>query len=76
MPVRSNCSARFRADNVFTISDKSLFALARDTLGFLRWCRAKDIDTVVDLELFSRFTALLGGSKRRRAARRLSSLSQ
>src|SRR5689334_19324774 len=51
----------FPRDNVFTISDKSLFALARDTLGFLRWCRAKDIDTVVDLELFSRFTALLSG---------------
>src|SRR5262252_2244239 len=51
----------FPVENVFTISDKSLFALARDTLGFLRWCRAKDIDTVVDLELFSRFTALLSG---------------
>jgi hypothetical protein len=48
----------FPAENIFTISDKSLFALARDTLGFLRWCRTKDIDTVVDLELFSRFTAL------------------
>jgi ADP-heptose:LPS heptosyltransferase len=51
----------FPRENVFTISDKSLFALARDTLGFLRWCRRKDIDTVVDLELFSRFTALLSG---------------
>ncbi len=51
----------FPAANVFTISDKSLFALARDTLAFLRWCRRNDIDTVVDLELFSRFTALLGG---------------
>jgi ADP-heptose:LPS heptosyltransferase len=51
----------FPPENVFTISDKSLFALARDTLGFLRWCRRKQIDTVVDLELFSRFTALLSG---------------
>jgi ADP-heptose:LPS heptosyltransferase len=51
----------FPRDNVFTISDKSLFALARDTFDFLRWCRAKKIDTVVDLELFSRFTALLSG---------------
>jgi hypothetical protein len=51
----------FPRANVFTISDKSLFALARDTIAFLRWCRLKDIDTVVDLELFSRFTALLGG---------------
>src|SRR5260370_31495747 len=51
----------FPTENVFTISDKSLFALARDTLAFLRWCRRKHIDTVVDLELFSRFTALLSG---------------
>src|SRR6201987_4292376 len=51
----------FPRANVFTISDKSLFALARDTIAFRRWCRLKDIDTVVDLELFSRFTALLGG---------------
>jgi ADP-heptose:LPS heptosyltransferase len=48
-------------DNIFTISDTSLFALARDTLAFLIWTRRKDIDTVVDLELFSRFTALLAG---------------
>ena len=51
----------FPRDNVFTISDRSLFALGRDTLDFLRWCQAKKIDTVVDLELFSRFTALLSG---------------
>jgi ADP-heptose:LPS heptosyltransferase len=51
----------FPRDNVFAISDRSPLALARDTLRFLRWCRAKNIDTVVDLELFSRFTALLSG---------------
>jgi ADP-heptose:LPS heptosyltransferase len=48
-------------DNIFTISDASIFALARDTLRFLLWTRRKGIDTVVDLELFSRFTALLAG---------------
>ena len=48
-------------DNIFTISDASIFALARDTLAFLLWTRRKGIDTVVDLELFSRFTALLTG---------------
>jgi ADP-heptose:LPS heptosyltransferase len=47
--------------NIFTISDKSIFALARDTIAFLLWTRRKGIDTVVDLELFSRFTALLAG---------------
>ncbi len=48
-------------DNIFTISDASIFSLARDTLAFLLWTRRKGIDTVVDLELFSRFTALLTG---------------
>jgi ADP-heptose:LPS heptosyltransferase len=51
----------FPAANVFTISDSSIFSLARDALAFLRWTRRKRIDTVVDLELFSRFTALLTG---------------
>jgi len=51
----------FPRENIFTISDRSLFALARDTLAFLRWTRRKGIDTVVDLELFSRFTALICG---------------
>jgi ADP-heptose:LPS heptosyltransferase len=51
----------FPAGNVFTISDDSIFTIARDTLAFLWWARKKRIDTVVDLELFSRFTALLSG---------------
>ena len=54
--------------NGFTIRDTSLIHLAWDTLAFLIWTRRKGIDTVVDLELFSRFTALLtglsGGSRR------------
>jgi ADP-heptose:LPS heptosyltransferase len=54
----------FPTENVFTISDKSLLALAGSTLRFLRWCQHKKIDTVVDLELFSRFTALLTGLSR------------
>jgi len=51
----------FPPGNVFTISDASIFHLARDTLAFLRWARQRGIDTAVDLELFSRFTALLTG---------------
>ena len=51
----------FPQSNVFTISDASIFRLARDTLAFLFWTRRMGIDTVVDLELFSRFTALLSG---------------
>ncbi len=47
--------------NVFTLRDDSLWHLALDTLAFLIWTRRKNIDTVIDLELFSRFTALLTG---------------
>lgn len=51
----------FPAANVFTIRDTSLWHLALDTVAFLVWTRRKGIDTVVDLELFSRYTALLTG---------------
>ena len=47
--------------NIFTIRDTSLWHLALDTIAFLSWARRNKIDTVVDLELFSRFTALLTG---------------
>ena len=35
--------------------------LALDSLRFLRWVRKAKIDTVVDLELFSRYSGLLTG---------------
>jgi ADP-heptose:LPS heptosyltransferase len=47
--------------NVFCIRTTSLWHLALDTLTFLLWTRRNKIDTVIDLELFSRFTALLTG---------------
>jgi ADP-heptose:LPS heptosyltransferase len=47
--------------NVFTIESSSFWRLSRDTLRFLVWARRQQIDTVIDLELFSRFTALLTG---------------
>ncbi len=49
------------AENTFTIRESGLFVLLADTLRFLAWSRRQKIDTVVDLELFSRFTALLTG---------------
>lgn len=49
-------------ENIFTLREDSLFVLAADTLRFLRWTRQRGIDTVIDLELFSRFTALLTGA--------------
>ena len=51
----------FPPANVFTIRDTSITTLIVDTLKFLLWTRKNSIDTVIDLELFSRFTALLTG---------------
>lgn len=47
--------------NIFTISDRNIFTLVFDTVRFLWWTRHKRIDSVIDLELFSRYTALLTG---------------
>ncbi len=51
-----------KEENIYTIDESSIFALAKSALGFLSWCREKQIDSVIDLELFSRFTALLTAS--------------
>ena len=48
-------------ENIFTIDDSGFFPLASDAFKFLLWTRRMHIDTVIDLELFSRFTALLTG---------------
>ena len=50
------------AANIFTLRENNLLVLAWDTLRFLCWTRQQRIDTVIDLELFSRFTALLTGA--------------
>ena len=47
--------------NVFTIRENNLCNLAIDSLRFLLWTRKNNIDTVIDLELFSRYSALLTG---------------
>ncbi len=50
-----------KEENIFTIDEDGLVPIALSTLRFLKWCREKEIDSVIDLELFSRFTALLTG---------------
>jgi len=50
-----------KPENIFTIDSSSLSGLIMDTLRFLILARKHHIDTVIDLELFSRFTALLTG---------------
>lgn len=46
-------------DNIFRMRSDNLFALALSLIRFVAWCRKKKITCVIDLELFSRFTALL-----------------
>ena len=50
-----------KPENIFTIDSSSLGSLVKDSLKFLVLARKHQIDTVIDLELFSRFTALLTG---------------
>ena len=45
--------------NIFTLRIDSLWHFGLDTLRFLLWTRRHKIDTAIDLELFSRATALL-----------------
>ena len=47
--------------NIFTIRETGIVPLAIDTLKFFWWCRQRKIDSVIDLELFSRYSALLTG---------------
>jgi ADP-heptose:LPS heptosyltransferase len=47
--------------NVFTIRADNFVNLAWDSLRYLFWARRRGIDTVIDLELFSRYSALLTG---------------
>ena len=46
-------------ENIFKMNSANLFSLFFSVLSFMRWCRRKKITCVIDLELFSRFTALL-----------------
>lgn len=45
--------------HIFTIREDTLSHLLIDALRCLIWTRQQHIDTVIDLELFARFTALL-----------------
>lgn len=46
-------------ENIFCIRDDSFINLTLDVLRFLLWTRRNKIDTVIDLDLFTRVTALL-----------------
>lgn len=48
-------------ENIYTIRGDRFLSLAVDGIKFFYWTRKKKIDTVIDLELFSRVTALLTG---------------
>ena len=48
-----------KEENTFKMRSDNLIVLAIDVLKFMFWCRRNKLKTVIDLELFSRFTALL-----------------
>lgn len=47
--------------NIFRMRSDNLRVMLLDVVRFLFWCRKNQITCVIDLELFSRFTALLSG---------------
>jgi len=47
------------AENIFRMNADNFLSLIKDVFRFMAWCRKKKINTVIDLELFSRFSALL-----------------
>ena len=51
-----------KEENIFTIDESGIIEIAKTSLAFIKWCREKEIDSVIDLELFSRFTALLSAA--------------
>jgi len=59
--ISLNLLNTLKKENIFTIDPSSFTTLTKDVFGFLRWARKNEIDSVIDLELFSRFSALLSG---------------
>ncbi|MEO6028116.1 MAG: glycosyltransferase family 9 protein [Candidatus Binatia bacterium] len=49
----------FKPDQIFTIRDDSVWSLIVDVFHFVTFCRERRVDTVIDLELFSRVSSLL-----------------
>jgi ADP-heptose:LPS heptosyltransferase len=49
----------FADENIFTIRDTSLVAMATDVLRFARFCRRRGVSATVDLELYARVSSLL-----------------
>lgn len=50
--------------NIYTIEDSSLTNILMGSLGLVLWCQKNNIDVSIDLELFSRATALLSFATR------------
>ena len=57
-----------KSENVYSLDESSIPALLVSGIKFIFWCRKNNIDSTIDLELFSRVTALLSfvsGAKNR-----------
>ena len=57
-----------KSENVYMLDESSIGSLIFSAIKFIFWCRKMKIDSTIDLELFSRVTALLSfvsGAKNR-----------
>ena len=64
------------SENIFKMNSDNLFQLTGEVIRFIIWCRKNKITTVIDLELFSRFTALLSFFSGARRPRRFYQLAR
>ncbi len=56
-----------KEENIFKMNASNLLRLSLDVVRFIFWCRKKGITMIIDLELFSRFTAILSALSGARA---------
>jgi len=57
-----------REENIFTLRSDNFWFLFIDSVKSIVWMRSRNIDTIIDIELFSRFSAILSylsGAKQR-----------
>jgi ADP-heptose:LPS heptosyltransferase len=47
-------------NHIFTLDTSNIFVFTKNCMQFFAWTREKKITSIIDLELFSRFSALLG----------------
>ena len=49
----------FKEENICTIRESSIPSMLADIVRFMRFCREREVDTTIDLELYARISSIL-----------------